>query len=83
MLNYSIGYFLVLYLRSGISGYYGYYLSFGDSEPNEYGVLYLKYSLMSKYIQYFGLPKILGLPEMLGIPNILGNTQHFGLSDTQ
>ena len=53
VLNYSIGYFLVLYLRSGISGYYGYYLSFGGIEPNEYGVLYLKYSLRSRYTRNF------------------------------
>ena len=45
--------FLVLYLRLGISGYYGYYLSFGGIEPNEYGVLYLKYSLRSRYTRNF------------------------------
>ena len=45
--------FLVLYLRSGISGNYGYYLSFGGIEPNEYGVLYLKYSLRSRYTRNF------------------------------
>ena len=35
----------------------------GGSEPNEYGVLCLKYPSMSRHTEYFGLPEISGLPR--------------------
>jgi len=62
----------------GIIGITGVISFFWGSEPNDYGILYLKYPVMS--IQ---LTKVLGLHEMLGIiPEILSNTRHFGLPVT-
>ena len=66
--KYTIGYFRVCQVFSGISGYVGYFRVFPD---------------MSGICGYFQVYKYRIIPETPGLPEISGNTRYFRLPATQ